>query len=157
MQLFECEDFINDDINNYILNLKGDYKESVLNVAGIINPKYRISKTKWVNIKDDDTLTELALQIIDMILYSKINYGKTQQELYEGLEQLQIVKYPVGGHFSPHTDSHPKKERLKNPQGQRFITGIIYLNDDFTGGHTYFTERRLDITPKKNKLLFDNE
>lgn len=153
MKAFELDNFINDERNKYILNLSGDYVDSVLTINNDIDSKYRISKTKWRDIKEDNLLTEIALDIIDIILAENINYDKTQQELYDGLEQLQIVKYSTGGHFSPHTDSYSMCDRILNRQGQRFITGMIYLNDDFTGGHTKFTERNLDIIPKKNKLL----
>ena len=89
MKAFEIDNFISEEHNKYILNLSGEFRDSVLTINNDIDSLYRISKTKWINIKDNNLLTEIALDIIDIILHENINYNKTQQELYDGLEQIE--------------------------------------------------------------------
>jgi len=66
------------------------------------------------------------------------------------IEGLQCVRYSGGQHFAPHLDSN---ERLN-----RKHTMLVYLNDEFTGGETYFPELLLKILPVKGSALyFQNE
>ena len=61
------------------------------------------------------------------------------------IEDLQVVRYAEGQEFKPHFD--PKKTR------DRKYTMLIYLNDCFKGGETYFPELGIKITPKKGSML----
>jgi 2OG-Fe(II) oxygenase superfamily len=65
------------------------------------------------------------------------------------IEFPQCVKYNVTEDFKIHFDVD---ENLK-----RLFTVLIYLNDDFEGGETYFPELSRTIIPKKGKaLIFEN-
>jgi len=66
------------------------------------------------------------------------------------IEGLQCVRYEEGQQFFPHWDSNNKLNRRH--------TLLVYLNDDFIGGETYFPELMLKITPARGKALhFLNE
>lgn len=65
------------------------------------------------------------------------------------VENLQCVRYLPGQEFKPHYDASNDIPRT--------FTLLVYLNDDFTGGETYFPEVSLTITPKAGTaLLFRN-
>lgn len=76
-------------------------------------------------------------------------------------EQLQIVRYQVGGKFDVHFDSFNLSTKLGKEfysrGGQRIITAILYLNTVSTGGETFFPELSLEIAPSQgNLLVFEN-
>jgi prolyl 4-hydroxylase len=59
-----------------------------------------------------------------------------------GLETSQILHYRVGEEFTEHCDfldpSNPGHARDVATHGQRALTVLIYLNDDYEGGETAF-------------------
>jgi prolyl 4-hydroxylase len=59
-----------------------------------------------------------------------------------GLETSQILHYRVGEEFAEHCDfldpSNPGHARDVATHGQRALTVLIYLNDDYDGGETAF-------------------
>lgn len=64
-------------------------------------------------------------------------------------ERLRFYLYEVGQHFGAHTDGYFQREN-----GERsFLTLMIYLNDDFTGGETLFLKREKIIAPKRGTAL----
>lgn len=77
-------------------------------------------------------------------------------------EKLQITKYEVNGEYKPHYDAFDilNKDNLDHDiinSGQRLITNIIYLNDSFIGGETYFPKIDKMIKPRIGRLLtFEN-
>jgi hypothetical protein len=65
------------------------------------------------------------------------------------IESLQCVKYSKGAFFLPHFDA----DKLLN----RKYTILVYLNENFSGGETYFPELKKYINPKTGYgLLFEN-
>ena len=75
-------------------------------------------------------------------------------------EHFQCVSYSVGQEYQAHYDTFDastKEGRLEiELNGQRQFTVLIYLNDDFEGGQTYFPKLDLLFTPKKGAGLFFN-
>ena len=66
-------------------------------------------------------------------------------------EPLQVLRYRPGQEYKPHTDAVPGLEN------QRIMTMLVYLNEDFEGGETEFSEAHLTIRPKRGEgLLFMN-
>lgn len=72
-------------------------------------------------------------------------------------ELLQVVKYPEGGFFNPHYDACVgNKEyckRMNGVGGPRYMTLLIYLNDDFSGGETSFPKLNKTAQPQKGKAI----
>lgn len=62
------------------------------------------------------------------------------------IENLQCVRYGVDQQFKPHYDSGPTNHRLH--------TLLVYLNDDFAGGETFFPELNRNIHPKRGRALY---
>lgn len=64
------------------------------------------------------------------------------------LDYPTIVRWPVGTFMKPHYDD----SRQENPD---VFAALVYLNDDYTGGHTCFED--FEIKPKTGKLvIFSN-
>jgi prolyl 4-hydroxylase len=104
----------------------------------------RISEQCWLKNDDDEFISILSKRIADV----------TKMEL-KSQEDLQVVKYKEGGFYKPHFDACNKVTddctRLNKGLGPRFITFIIYLNDDFEGGETFFPHINKKVVPKMGK------
>ena len=67
-------------------------------------------------------------------------------------DTIQIVKWNMGDSQDPHSDSI-------NIDGTEHVTpwrnfgSIIYLNDDYLGGETFYPNQNLEITPKSGKMV----
>ena len=91
----------------------------------------RQSETAWISKKSNP-----ASQIIRRI-------SKLLSVSYELYEHIQFVRYHTGGFYKAHYDVFCHGLNYFNfdneyKHGQRSITAIIYLNDDFTGGKRIF-------------------
>jgi hypothetical protein len=62
------------------------------------------------------------------------------------VEGWQLVKYNVGEEFKAHLD-------CLNKDNDRLFTALIYLNDNFEGGETYFVNKQETIIAEEGKLL----
>ena len=72
-------------------------------------------------------------------------------------EEMQVIHYLKGGEYRPHFDAFLKDSQVVQREGNRLLTAIVYLNDDFKGGETIFPNLNLNIKPMKGSLLlFDN-
>jgi hypothetical protein len=59
------------------------------------------------------------------------------------LERVSVFHYEVGQRFAPHADylaPSPQLDAEIATMGQRPLTFLVYLNDNFEGGDTHFTE-----------------
>lgn len=80
----------------------------------------------------------------------------------ENEEPPRIIRYEEGGEFKLHYDSiHPDHEDYPEQMtlmgGQRIRTCMIYLNDTFKGGETWFPMLDLKVVPELGKaLIWDN-
>jgi len=77
---------------------------------------------------------------VPLIGYNLINDQPVQASFY-------YRRYGVGDSYQWHVDKTHK------PNVQLVISILIYLNDDFDGGHTKFLIDKLKIKPKKGSVL----
>ena len=138
------ENLITPEEGNYILNY-GSYSESV--TIGGINSDIRKSETKWIPNNDsvyNGILDRLSIQF---------NFNKVN------CEQLQVVKYQPDGYYKEHHDSCCDEselcEKFSSSRGQRILTILVYLSDDFEGGATKFPNLNLELkAPKYGGIVF---
>jgi hypothetical protein len=74
--------------------------------------------------------------------FIKEEYGLATQAFGEA----EIVRYPPGGVFIPHSDSNKLKP-------YRAFSVILYLNDTFSGGETSFPTLNYKCVPKTGRVL----
>ena len=75
------------------------------------------------------------------------------------LEVSQVLRYDVGEEFAPHCDFLDARSMASEiaQRGQRAVTVLIYLNQDFEGGATSFPELGLEHRGKPgDALVFSN-
>lgn len=111
-------------------------------IRGEVNKNIR--SAHWISIEEIPTLKEkFSKKIYSSVLpIINKNHGLALNEFCEAA----IIKYEKGGHYKIHTDNGKGLEH-------RHFTVICYLNDDFSGGKTYFPDFELSITPKTGKAL----
>lgn len=111
-----------------------------LEVARVNNPikggstiEYNRSNTgAGFSVLDSDLILELA----NARVAATIQISRQQQE------PTNVLHYDPGQEFQPHFDfidpAEPHFTEQVRRQGQRLVTALIYLNEDFDGGETDF-------------------
>ena len=103
------------------------------------DPKVRIT-----DIYDMDNESELGQEALEVVVKAIREYGSKYiaLQITQG-EHLRIARYQTGGHYAPHVDSN----------GDRKLSAIIYLNNDFEGGELYFPVQDVTIKPEPGMLV----
>jgi prolyl 4-hydroxylase len=109
------------------------------------DPTVRVSKQTWLNDSEDALIRDISNRIAQ-----RTHTTVAQQE------SMQVVKYDENGFYKPHFDACDQStrtdcERMNLGQGHRLLTFIMYLNDDFDGGETYFPKLDYKIIPQTGK------
>lgn len=63
---------------------------------------------------------------------------------------FQLLRYPAGGHFHEHVDVAPGSIAVP---GQRQLSALLYLNDDYEGGELDFPRQGLRYNPKAGAMI----
>lgn len=142
----EIRHFMSDDECKVLLNIaSGRYKRStvVLNKenGGRVVSDSRTSHTFVIHEQHTllHSMRERAVNLCRMPL--------------KNIEKVQCVRYIVGDEYGLHYDAFASG----NEAGNRMYTVLIYLNDDFEGGGTWFSELDRTILPEKGKaVIFTN-
>jgi hypothetical protein len=75
-------------------------------------------------------------------------------EIYPDL--FQVIRWFPGQEQTPHcddmTDAHEDNKESLEWFNHREYGAIVYLNDDYSGGHTYYPNYNFDIAPAVGKL-----
>lgn len=91
----------------------------------------------------NNSAAQLDLERIDAFTaFVRARIASLANVSISGLEISQILHYRVGEQFAEHCDfldpSNPGHARDVERHGQRALTVLIYLNDDYEGGETAF-------------------
>ena len=127
-----------------------DYAEPILvhsQVVGGLQPSVRNSMQCWI-----PKINPLVEPIVRG-LSSKYNIP------FECAEDIQIVRYRPGEYYKQHHDSccidNTDCQKFMMRGGHRQLTVLIYLNDKFNGGSTYFSTMDYRIKPSPgNAVVF---
>lgn len=142
----EFPNFITNEENDYILqSAKSSFKRSSVLFGS--STKRRVSDNAWLYL-NDPVIYNIVARVCHL---TNIHPSHS--------EAMQVVRYKKGGYYKPHHDASctPIYESMKFEKigGQRIVTMIIYLNDNFKGGETNFPNLKKEFKPEKNKgLLF---
>lgn len=64
-------------------------------------------------------------------------------------EPLHVLRYRPGQQYRPHHDAHA----FGPPEKRRVATALLYLNDDYEGGETWFPELKIKVRGGTGDLL----
>eukprot|EP00968_Pinguiococcus_pyrenoidosus_P020685 scaffold2506_cov236-Pinguiococcus_pyrenoidosus.AAC.15 len=118
------------------------------NARHVVERETRTSSTMWIKSSEDaacqrvlDKLAKKAAEAAELPVGNSENW--------------QLARYQVGQQFRLHTDTVEDFNDLL--PGGRITTLILYLNEDFVGGHTDFPKLGLSVEPERGAaLLFTN-
>jgi len=114
--------------------------------------KVRDTKTWYLNNSTEKSLT--AVHWCNFFVYQFNNYiNEYRKSFIEGfpfrINEIQVLKYGVGGHYDFHVDHGETIPRT--------ISLIFFVNDDYEGGNLIFKKpngpEQLSIEKKKNTLV----
>ncbi|KAH6925813.1 hypothetical protein HPB50_010508 [Hyalomma asiaticum] len=111
-----------------------------------VHASTRISKVAWL----PDELSTFVARLSAAV-------SATTGLRIESAEQMQVVNYGVGGHYSPHADYSQSHEQLADMEltlGQRVATWLMYLSNVTRGGSTIFPSLGLEVKAKEGRALF---
>jgi len=135
-------DVISEEEAYYILEKTSSNLEDILVGEEETDTNISKSKTTWL-YKDNPIIYNIIARISNML---HINLENTE-------DGLQIIKYKPNGYYKNHHASCCEDENkcadFIKERGHRIKTVLIYLNDDFTEGETYFPLLNKKIKPPK--------
>ena len=144
------KNILNKDEINYIKNYtKYKFTESTViseNNSIILNKFDRISKTAYIG-KENNNIRPLLEKISRLTGKPICNF-----------EDLQVVKYEKNNYYKAHHDAFINNSipKIKLSGGQRIYTILIYLNNNFEGGHTHFPKLNKKFKVKAGDAIFFN-
>jgi len=125
--------------------------------------KYANSTNDWIKTGDSDfwdkrtiyhqKLIELGFDcrkiITDMKTVIEKEY-ELKEEIYA--DSLILCRWFEKSSQTPHCDNMIDFEEQHKKHGHRHFGAIIYLNDNYDGGRTYYPEHNFEIIPKSGAL-----
>lgn len=140
---------ITEDEAKYIIyNASSKFDDSSI-LGQIVDHNIRKSKTAWLHKNDDTVILTIMLRIANIVNLP-----------LENAESLQVVRYEPDGYYKEHHDSCCDNTEICNDfikrGGQRIKTVLIYLNDDFEEGSTYFPVLDKKYKPPKYSAIVFN-
>lgn len=101
------------------------------------------------NLNDSKTDQHWCNFLLAAFRKASVKYNEQYEHLrVSDVSDIQILKYPVGGHYIQHTDDHFNISRT--------LSFIYRLNNDFKGGDLVFNDREnemLRLKPEPNSLI----
>ena len=110
--------------------------ETVLTPGDTIRAFIRTAEGSTIHWIIEDPATHAINRRLAVLTGSDVSQG----------EPLQMLRYRPGQEYRPHLD-------FLNEPNKRILTALIYLNDDYEGGETSFTNIGLNVKGKTGDAL----
>lgn len=108
--------------------------------ARVYNPVSQQQETNETRTNTTATFDLLEADLVQILLQARM--AAAAGVPFAHLESLAVLHYDVGEQITPHYDfvdpDAPDYERQIARDGQRVVTFLVYLNDDYEGGETRF-------------------
>jgi hypothetical protein len=114
-----------------------------------IDARSLIEKPEDFGGESAEIVRDIMLDIKDRISRYISEISQTNDTYYT--DCLQLVRWPIGSSQDPHADAE-YDDHSDHPSPWREYGSIIYLNDNYTGGNTYFVNKRESMQPKSGLL-----
>lgn len=118
------------------------------------------SKVKWT-FEEYNEKNNISLDIFTMLIHAmeKTISNFYKKEYYP--VQVFYSKMIIGGKNDLHLDNYTKEkskegnfEIIERPFSKNDRSGLLYLNEDYTGGDLIFPEQELVLRPKPGTFIF---
>ena len=146
---YEIDEFLTNKECDEILNKKHMFETSQV-IDSNPTTKDRTSTQVWLDKYEYSDLNNKLLNLANQYSNYKVDINKS--------EDIQLVQYFPGQQYKAHYDQcNLEEESCKEDftvwKSLRYMTVLVYLNDDFEGGETEFPNLNIKIKPKKGKAL----
>lgn len=120
-------------------------------VGKIVNGKYTTDYNKWCTAEfvNYDDFTNLVSDIKSQIQ----NIVETKYDVKCLDSEIHFLHYKSGAYYKSHIDGQYLDGNLVKRGIDRDITSVVYLNDDYEGGETYFDFFNITVKPKQGDVL----
>jgi hypothetical protein len=143
-QIYEFENFVSEETCDAIVNWFSSSSKMIINGQSLFNGK----TLDYQNIQDTTIKRMINAYKFDATALAMRVFG--EEHLYP--DYTAAVLWESGSGMVIHADN---SDQDGNPNycGWRDYSGVLYLNDDFVGGETFFPKHGpLFIKPKKGKF-----
>jgi hypothetical protein len=140
------EDFISKEDCSYLINAA--VASDLWQTAG-----HEFWDNRTINYTNMTVFDKKAADImIDVLVRCQQSIKKSYglEKIYPDL--LQVIRWFPGMQQAPHADDMSNTDITGH--AHRAFGSVLYLNDDYEGGHTYYPNFNFDITPKAGTLAF---
>jgi hypothetical protein len=115
-------------------------------IVGVVDPERRLAhriRLRDIAARPKPITTAVVEQLRAAVCgFVSAEFGMAFSEI----GGVEIIRYPEGGEFKPHTDTH-------RGNAERAFTVILYLNDGFSGGETAFPNLGYHCRPAPGRVL----
>ena len=148
MQIFEYPNFVSNLDCHKILHWFHSKTANKTNGEEFFNNR----TIPYVDVDDPSIKMIMNKFRFDATIQAIVSFNK---KLYP--EYTDLVFWPIGQDMTVHSDAYyPDGSPGKYPH--RYCGGVLYLNDNYEGGETYFPEFNVNIKPEMGKLaLFSSD
>ena len=130
--------------------LSTEYCNDIINlVDGLEFKKAHQYEKGRKNFEVDFENNILYDDLLDAIKPYKFIFGKSVFSIHKFFSTFAAFKYLKGNFITPLADAPVDIANEKTS-----ITFLIYLNDDFSGGETFFNNQGVSILPATGRALF---
>lgn len=136
----ECDFVINESEKS------GKYTRSTIYNTELKRSEVADMRTSTSFVDDDNIFYDIRQKAFDLIK------TKLPHITLNHLEMAQIQKYEDSQFVRSHVDYFNDGKQITN--SDKMATLIVYLNDDFDGGETFFNHLGFKIKPEKGSALF---
>jgi hypothetical protein len=152
--IFLYKDILNEEESEYLLNVVRSVPESNWTHYGEnnVDPEHPPALDTWrnnvLNLKEstdiDDKYLDYLMEKILSVLENDEKMKKYIQK-YQIDRYLNILRFKTGDSMKVHCDGG---------EGSDIKYGtVLYLNDDFSGGQTYYPKFGIEVKPERGSLL----
>lgn len=150
----------NNSFNGFLIEnfLSKDECEEIIYIAEKISPWDTANSDFWDNkVLNDITIYSKISRELGTFLFDlrdkvasaiKESY-RLSNEVYSDVQQ--IVRWFPGMEMSPHSDNM-ENTPFHEHHAHRSFGSVIYLNDSYSGGNTYYPQHDVSIAPKTGML-----
>jgi hypothetical protein len=89
-------------------------------------------------VEDSESFILLAHEIVERLSVTIKNYYGVSEPVF--VDCLDLVRWSVGSELTAHVDEVPHAHRLWG--------SVIYLNDDYEGGETFYPNLGISVSPQ---------
>lgn len=102
-----------------------------------------------IYLEHNKELGEFLFNLREKIKTEIMEMYQLKDEIFPDL--TQVVRWFPGMEQPPHSDDMEDTEHHDHNKHRKF-GAIIYLNDNYSGGHTYYPQYDIEIAPEVGKL-----